>query len=98
MFGQLVHKIHEIENYWDRWMYVTRVPLMVPSRFNTNDFIALVIIIIIMSWDDRNRLKFSGKTNRLRISLQSAYFYYFGQFREFSDISDRNLIIFYKFT
>ena len=27
-----------------------------------------------MSWDDRISLKFSGKTNRLKISLQNAYF------------------------
>ena len=31
----------------------------------------------IVSWDDKNWLKFSGKTNRLKISLQNAYFYYF---------------------
>ena len=36
---------------------------------------------IVMGW--QNRLKFSGKTNRLKILLQNAYFYYFGQFRVF---------------
>ena len=37
--------------------------------------------INVMGW--QNRLKFSGKTNRLKILLQNAYFYYFGQFRVF---------------
>ena len=50
---------------------------------------------LLLSWDDKNWLKFIGKTNRLKISLQNAYFYYFVYF---SDISDRNLIILYKFT
>ena len=48
--------------------------------------------IIVMGW--QNWVKFIGKTNQLKISLQNAYFYYF---MYFSDISDRNLIILYKF-
>ena len=31
-----------------------------------------------VSCDDKNQLKFSGKTNWLKISLQNAYFYCFG--------------------
>ena len=49
----------------------------------------------LMSWDDRNRLKFSGKTNRLKISL---IFTILANFVYFFNISDRNLIILYKFT
>ena len=37
--------------------------------------------VIVMGW--QNRLKFIGKTNRLKISFQNAYFYYFGQFYVF---------------
>ena len=40
-----------------------------------------VVNIIVMGW--QSRLKFNGKTNRSKISLQNAYFYYFGQFRVF---------------
>ena len=45
-----------------------------------------------------NRLNFKGKTNQLKVPLQNAYFYYFGQFRIFPFISDRNSIILFKFT
>ena len=34
-----------------------------------------IIASNVMGW--QNRLKFSGKTNQLKISLQNAYFYYF---------------------
>ena len=47
----------------------------------------------VMGW--QNRLKFVGKTNRLKISLQNAYL---ANFVCFFNISDRNLIILYKFT
>ena len=42
-----------------------------------------------------NRLKFSGKTNRLKISL---IFTILDNFVCFFNISDRNVIILYKFT
>ena len=52
----------------------------------------------VVSWDDKNRLKFIGKTNRLKISLRNAYFIVLTNFVYFPCISDRNLIILYKFT
>ena len=51
-----------------------------------------------LSWDDKNQLKLIGKTDRLQISLQNAYFIVLANFMYFSYISDRNLIILYKFT
>ena len=41
----------------------------------------LKLKICVMGW--QNRLKFIGKTNQLKISLQNAYLYYFGKFRVF---------------
>ena len=51
-----------------------------------------------MSWDDKNRLnwlKFIGKTDRLKISVQNAYL---ANFVCFFNFPDRNLIILYKIT
>ena len=45
-----------------------------------------------------NRLNFKGKTNRLKVSLQNAYFLLFWLIVYFPYISDRNLIILFKFT
>ena len=48
--------------------------------FTVSNRISLVIAFFskynVMGW--QNRLKFIGKTNWLKISLQNAYFYYFG--------------------
>ena len=49
----------------------------------------------LLSWDDKNRVKFIGKTNRLMISLQNAYL---ANFVCFFNFPDRNLIIWYKIT
>ena len=48
-----------------------------------------------MSWDDKNRLKFIGKTNRLKISV---IFTILDNFVCFFNFPDRNLIILYKIT
>ena len=52
----------------------------------------------VLSWDDKNRLnwlKFIGKTDRLKISVQNAYL---ANFVCFFNFLDRNLIILYKIT
>ena len=54
------------------------------------------ISLNVMGW--QYRLKFIGKTNRLKISLQMVIFTVLANFVYFSYISDRNLIILYKFT
>ena len=59
-------------------MYETKLGWNVECRMNKR-----VDILEGLSWDDKNRLKFIGKTNRLKISVLNAYFYYFGQFRVF---------------
>ena len=54
---------------------------------------SIVSVITVMGW--QNRLKFSGKTNRLKISL---IFTILASFVCFFNFPDRNLIILYKIT
>ena len=51
------------------------------TELPTRPYLANICCIYVMGW--QNRLKFSGKTNQLKILLQNVYFYYFGQFRVF---------------
>ena len=67
--------------------------LMRDCRANNVIIYSLIFKFSVMGW--QNRLKFSGKTNRLKVSL---IFTILASFVCFFNFPDRNLIILYKIT